>query len=46
MVVSGNNRHIALYADNGILNLGSRDFKEKYCEYTTNMTDTLTDIAW
>ncbi|XP_023245681.1 vacuolar protein sorting-associated protein 16 homolog [Copidosoma floridanum] len=46
LAVSANNRHIALYADNGTLYLGSVNFKEKYCEYMTNMKDPLTDIAW
>ncbi|XP_043465460.1 vacuolar protein sorting-associated protein 16 homolog [Leptopilina heterotoma] len=46
IVASGNNRHIALYSDTGHLYLGSVDFKDKYCECSTNMKETLTDIAW
>jgi hypothetical protein len=46
IVVSGNNRHIALYADTGHLYIGSIDFKEKYCECYTNVKEPLVDIAW
>ncbi|XP_053980459.1 vacuolar protein sorting-associated protein 16 homolog [Hylaeus anthracinus] len=46
MAVSGNNRHIALYADTGQLYLGSIDFKETYCNYYANTKETLSNIAW
>ncbi|XP_029166053.1 vacuolar protein sorting-associated protein 16 homolog [Nylanderia fulva] len=46
MTVSGNYRHIALYADTGHLYIGSIDFREKYCECYTNMKEPLTNIAW
>ncbi|XP_015182776.1 PREDICTED: vacuolar protein sorting-associated protein 16 homolog [Polistes dominula] len=46
MAVSPNNRHIALYADTGHLYIGSYDFKEKYCECATHMTEPLSCIAW
>ncbi|XP_014227020.1 vacuolar protein sorting-associated protein 16 homolog [Trichogramma pretiosum] len=46
MSVSGNSRHIALYANTGFLYLGSADLKEKYHEFNTNIKDTVTEIAW
>ncbi|GAB1867828.1 Vacuolar protein sorting-associated protein 16 homolog [Camponotus japonicus] len=46
MAVSGNYRHIALYADTGHLYIGSIDFREKYCECYTNMKEPLANIAW
>lgn len=46
MSISGNSRHIALYSDTGLLYLGSVDLKEKYYEYSTNIKEPLTDIAW
>ncbi|XP_070168587.1 vacuolar protein sorting-associated protein 16 homolog [Polyergus mexicanus] len=46
MTVSGNYRHIALYADTGHLYIGSIDFREKYCECYTNMKESLANIAW
>lgn len=46
MAVSGNYRHIALYADTGHLYIGSIDFREKYCECYTNMKEPLANVAW
>ncbi|EZA48287.1 Vacuolar protein sorting-associated protein 16-like protein [Ooceraea biroi] len=46
IAVSGNNRHIALYADTGHLYIGSIDFREKYCECYTNIKEPLANIAW
>lgn len=46
IAVSANNRHIALYADTGYLYIGSIDFKEKYCECVTHMTEPLSCITW
>ncbi|OAD57104.1 Vacuolar protein sorting-associated protein 16 like protein [Eufriesea mexicana] len=46
MVVSENNRHIALYIDTGHLYIGSVDFNEKYCEYYANTKEPLGNITW
>ena len=46
MAVSQNNRHVALFAKNGILWIGSADLKKRYCEFDTKCLSEPKQLVW
>jgi Vps16, N-terminal region. len=46
MAVSQNNRHVALFASNGILWIGSADLKKRYCEFDTKCPSQPKQLVW
>ncbi|XP_069702504.1 vacuolar protein sorting-associated protein 16 homolog [Periplaneta americana] len=46
MAVSQNNRHVALFADNGRLWIGSADFRKRYCEFDTKCPSRPKQLVW